>query len=139
MARNERIQRQFGYFNKALSTLEEALSIKEVSALLRDATIQRFEYTYEQLWKLLKRIGENEGHDVPSPRESFKSAYKLRLISESEEEIFMIMIKKRNLTTHTYNENTAIDIFEFVKSDGIKAFKNINENLKSYIQKLFDS
>ncbi len=107
--------------------------IDDVTDIVRDATIKRFEYTYEQLWKVLKHIATAEGYKALSPRSAFKEAYKLEFVSEDEEELIHDIIEKRNLTVHTYNEEMAKDIYDFIKNKAIKAFCNIEVRLKDYI------
>lgn len=43
-----------------------------------DATIQRFEFTFELFWKWLKLIIAEEGIDVNFPKEVLREAYKSR-------------------------------------------------------------
>ena len=42
------------------NTLEE-VSLEDYTTIVRDATIQRFEYTFELAWKLLQKIARIEG------------------------------------------------------------------------------
>lgn len=93
---------------KAQKTLEEAL-IEAKSDLERDGAIQRFEYTYELIWKVLKKILSFKGIDVNSPRDVFREAAKQDIIEDPK--IWFEFIKKRNLTVHTYNEDDAEEIF----------------------------
>ncbi len=94
---------------KAQKTLEEALKEAE-SDLERDGAIQRFEYTYELIWKVLKKILSFKGVDVNSPRDVFRESAKQGIIEDPK--IWFEFVKKRNLTVHTYNEDDAEEIFE---------------------------
>lgn len=94
---------------RAQKTLESALQEAE-SDLERDGAIQRFEYTYELIWKILKKILSFKGVNVNSPRDVFREAAKQGLIEDPK--IWFEFIKKRNLTVHTYNEDDAEEIFE---------------------------
>jgi len=142
MASRERIESQFEQYKKALNTLEEAIELEshensenmKLKIALRDAGIQRFEYTFEVLWKLLKRLAEDRDIKSLSPRDSFKAAFKMELIDQEFEETLVNMIEKRNLTVHTYKEEIAADIYEFIKNQGIQAFINVKNNIKSYLQ-----
>lgn len=54
---------------KALDSLAEALRMP-FSLIVRDASIQRFEYTFESVWKLLKAyLGVLEGIACNSPKQ----------------------------------------------------------------------
>jgi nucleotidyltransferase substrate binding protein (TIGR01987 family) len=75
-----------------------------------DAAIQRFEFTIELFWKLLKRILASKGLDVIYPKDVLQQAYKGSLIDN--EQLWIAMLRDRNLTSHTYNEELADQIFK---------------------------
>lgn len=77
-----------------------------------DATIQRFEFTIELFWKLLKRILAEKGVEVLYPKDVLKQAYSGHLIDD--ELIWLNMLKDRNLTSHTYNEQLADEIYSHI-------------------------
>lgn len=78
-----------------------------------DATIQRFEFTFELFWKLLKVILEFQGTETQYPRDTLRAAYRGRLIND--EEGWLLMLKDRNLTSHTYDEAIADEIYRKIK------------------------
>lgn len=94
---------------RAQKTFEEALKTAH-SDLERDGAIQRFEYTYELAWKTLKRILHFKGIDVNNPRDIFREAARQKLIDDPK--IWFTFIKQRNLTSHTYNQDCAEEIFD---------------------------
>lgn len=95
---------------KATHRFAEALQEPE-SSIVMDATIQRFEFTYELMWKTLKIFLEDiHGIRAISPRLVFKEAYALSIIEQ--EDIFLEMIQSRNLLSHTYNEEQAEQIYK---------------------------
>jgi len=95
---------------KATDRFAEALQEPE-SSIVMDATIQRFEFTYELMWKTLKIFLEDiHGIRAVSPRLVFKEAYALSIIEQ--EDIFLEMIQSRNLLSHTYNEEQAEQIYK---------------------------
>jgi nucleotidyltransferase substrate binding protein (TIGR01987 family) len=79
-----------------------------------DATIQRFEFTIELFWKLLKILLESKGVEVLYPKDVLNAAYKGHLIED--EEAWLNMLKDRNLTSHTYDEKLADLIYERIKT-----------------------
>jgi nucleotidyltransferase substrate binding protein (TIGR01987 family) len=96
-------------FGRALSQLEKALAEVD-TPIVRDATIQRFEFTYKLCWKTLKGFLEDvHGVRAVSPRQVFKESFALDLIDD--EEIFLEMIESRNILSHTYNEEQAREIY----------------------------
>ena len=104
-------------YNRNLRNLEKALiqlgkALEEVeSPIVRDACLQRFEFSYELLRKTLKIFLEDiHGVRAVSPRQVFKEAFALSLIEK--EETFVEMIESRNTLSHTYSEEQAMKIYE---------------------------
>ena len=96
--RSDRYNRYLENLEKALFKFGEALTEPE-SSIVRDASIQRFEFTYELLWKTLKNyVEEIHGIRTISPRQVFKEAFALSLIEK--EDIFIEMIESRNTLAH---------------------------------------
>ena len=108
----EKANLQLATFQQALGRLEQTVAMAETE-IVRDATIQRFEFTFELAWKLLKTLNENEGVPTQSPRESIKRAFQFGLISDCE--IWLEMLEARNLVSHTYKEEVARRIYEGIK------------------------
>ena len=102
--------------------LGDALEESE-SPIVRDACLQRFEFSYELLWKTLKIfLEEIHGVRAVSPRQVFKEAFALSIIDE--ELTFVEMIESRNTLSHTYNEEQATKIY--VKcADYLKAMNSV--------------
>ncbi len=112
----ERLKERLQIANQALSRLEEALTIDTPSLLERDATIQRFEFTFEALWKVAKEyLYTIEGLDVASPKGVIRSSRELGILDEPSTILALIMTDDRNLTVHTYNEALAIEIYNRIK------------------------
>jgi nucleotidyltransferase substrate binding protein (TIGR01987 family) len=99
---------------QALLTLEEALQEDSTNSLMVDGTIHRFELTMDLYWKTLKRILLSEGIETSTPKETLKEAYQACWINN--EKAWLQMIKDRNQTSHTYDEETALKILENIKS-----------------------
>jgi nucleotidyltransferase substrate binding protein (TIGR01987 family) len=105
----------FTKLSKALVSLEQiAKKPHQKDRSNIDATIQRFEFTIELFWKLLKAILEDKGVMVQYPKEILQEAYKGRLIHD--EVSWLQMLKDRNLTSHTYDEKLADQIFHHIQS-----------------------
>jgi nucleotidyltransferase substrate binding protein (TIGR01987 family) len=119
---SDKYNRNLKSFEKALIQLGDALEESE-SPIVRDACLQRFEFSYELLWKTLKIfLEEIHGVRAVSPRQVFKEAFALSIIDE--ELTFVEMIESRNTLSHTYNEEQAAKIY--VKCvDYLKAMKNV--------------
>ena len=95
-------------FEQALRRLEEALARPE-DPIVRDACIQRFEFTFEMAWKALQRYASYEGLECVSPRDCFRTGFRLGLIEKDPR--WMAMVEDRNRTAHTYDEESAKSIY----------------------------
>ncbi len=79
----EKVRDKFARFQKALLKLKEAVAQNTDNPLLYDGAIQRFEFTYELAWKLLKVYLEYQGIvGISSPRAVFKEAFSVCLIED---------------------------------------------------------
>lgn len=79
-----------------------------------DACIQRFEFTIELFWKLLRRILETKGIRVVYPKDVLRAAFSGQLIDNETQ--WLSMLNDRNQTSHTYNENLADEIYQHIKN-----------------------
>jgi nucleotidyltransferase substrate binding protein (TIGR01987 family) len=97
--------------------LMEAVAQPE-SELVRDATIQRFEFTFEVVWKTLKLWLERQGHECGGPRPTLKKAFAEGLIPTAEEaDNWLRMLEDRNLTSHAYDQALAEEIHRRIVRD----------------------
>jgi nucleotidyltransferase substrate binding protein (TIGR01987 family) len=109
-------------FRKAIDLLGESLRWCDDSQdgvpsdILRDSAIQRFEYTYELAWKMMKRWLEiNLGStyvDGISRKELFRLAVEHHLIKDSGQ--WFLYHGARNQTSHVYDEAVARDVFSVI-------------------------
>lgn len=109
-----KVQRSFLNLHNALKRLEEALQEDQENSLIIDGTIQRFEFTIELYWKLLKRLLLTEGIETRTLRETLKAAYQVGWLQN--EESWLQMLKDRNETSHVYEEEMARRIVHHINS-----------------------
>ena len=115
------IERQ-GDVLAAATRLREAVALP-ASDIVRDAIIQRFEFTFEVVWKALKLFLEHQGRECAGPRPVLKTAFAEGLIpSEEEADVWMQMIDDRNLTSHAYDEALAARIHLSIVNDYAPVF-----------------
>lgn len=117
--------RRLVLFEQALGRLEEALA-KPEDPIVRDACIQRFEFTFEMAWKAVQRHALTEGIECVSPRDCFRAGFRLGLIDRDAQ--WIAMMEDRNRTSHTYDESSAIAIY--------KALPGYAHLLRGLLQKL---
>ena len=96
-------------FEKAVKRLKEVLDVPETD-IVRDSAIQRFEFTLDISWKMLKAFLEEEkGIICVSPKECFREAYRQGAIDYDED--WIKFVDMRNETVHTYDEDIAERIY----------------------------
>lgn len=108
----ERLKERIEVAFRALITLEQVLQESAPGKIVRDAAIQRFEYTVEAAWKAAQRyLQEVEGLRSGSPKGVVRACFQVGLLSEEESELALQIMDDRNLTVHTYNEPLAEALF----------------------------
>lgn len=120
----------FEQFQKALGKLKEAMTLGDAE-IVRDGAIQRFEFTFELAWKLMKRLNASAGLESNSPREAIKQAFKNHLISNNI--LWLDSLEYRNLVSHTYSEETAKRIYSHIL-DFVPLFEELEKNAQERME-----
>ena len=119
-----------GPLTNALAALKRALD-QPKNEFTRGATIQAFEFSFELSWKLLLRYFKVELNlDLASPRSVLKEAGKRGILADVS--IWLDYLKNRNLTVHSYNQETADTVYDVAKKfhpDAVILTKKIEELL----------
>ena len=79
----------------------------------RDATIKRFEFTFEVAWKLIKTLVELSGRKTASPRSSIRVAADIGLLDNPEK--WLKFLETRNITVHIYKEEMIKEVYPTAK------------------------
>ena len=95
--------------DRSLDRLAEALAVPAEEPLAVDGTIQRFEFTFELFWKAVRRLLARQGIEANSPKAVLQQAYRQGWLDD--EERWLDLLKDRNLTSHTYQEPLALEIY----------------------------
>jgi nucleotidyltransferase substrate binding protein (TIGR01987 family) len=97
-----RWKQRFQNFNSAFLKLEEAVLMTNLNELERNGLIQRFEFTINLAWKVMKDYLEEKGFVFkPSPKDVFRQAQQARLIDYAQALIDGLDI--RNELSHDYS------------------------------------
>ena len=124
-----RWQQRFSNYQKAFAQLERFLVKSQLSDLEEQGLIKAFEYTYELAWTTLQDFLKYRGQsDIYGSRDAFRKAFQLGVLDDGE--LWMDMLKSRNATSHTYNEETARQICRAVREDYFPAFAALREKLR---------
>ncbi len=131
-----RWQQRFANYRKALAQLSKFIEKSNLNELEEQGLVQAFEYTHELAWKSLKDLLMYKGvENVHGSRDASRYAFKEGWLGNSERdgEIWMDMIKSRNLTSHTYNEEVLKQITEAIKQDYYPAFMALEQKLSELL------
>lgn len=128
-----RWQQRFANYKRALNQLSEFLQNKNLNKLEKQGLIQAFEYTHDLAWKTLADFLKDRGNtDIFGSKDATREAFHLGIITKGD--LWMDMIKSRNLTSHTYNEETAEAIVHSIKTFYYEAFYQLKERLEEFLQ-----
>lgn len=117
-------------YHHAVAQLEQAVAVysnDQSDSLYRDGLIQRFEFTVELAWKSLKEYLEDQGSvlAIASPRAVLKDAYAAGVITDAE--MWDEIIRSRNVTSHVYDEQTAIEVADRVRNAYLPVLKKLDD------------
>jgi len=116
-----RWEQRFANYRKALKKLSQAvdyvsdemendIELEDMDDLKLEGLIQRFEYTHELAWNVMKDYAVYQGNNsITGSRDAFRYALEVGLITNNQ---WMETIADRNRTSHSYNEETAFEILQ---------------------------
>ena len=113
-----RWQQRFNNYRKALVKLAQAVELlsgqvnreEAVDELMQEGLIQRFEYTHELAWKVMKDYAEYQGYtDVRGSRDAIRKALEMGLVDDRR---WMETIEERNLTSHFYENGELTELLD---------------------------
>jgi nucleotidyltransferase substrate binding protein (TIGR01987 family) len=126
-----RWQYRFSNFSRAYSLLREALEdgVEPLNQLELEGVIQRFEFTFELSWNLLKDRLVYDGLVIATitPRNVIREAYSAKLIDDCE--TWIDMLTDRNLMSHTYDFERFKAVVENVHSRYLTVLNNLYQRL----------
>ncbi|TDE13811.1 nucleotidyltransferase substrate binding protein [Dyadobacter psychrotolerans] len=128
---NEEIRwkQRFQNFEKSLNYLEHAMQIQNPDIIQKAGLIQFFEMGFELSWNVMKEYMEELGFlELRSPRDTIKKAFEIQLITDGH--AWLRTLQNRNLTSHTYDEDTAEKVVAEIQSVYYPLLKEIYNRLK---------
>jgi len=127
-----RWKQRFNNFDKALNQLTKFIEKGELNEFELQGLIQCFEYVYELAWNTLKDYLELENYqDVKGPRSAITTAFRIGIIEDGEG--WMDMLKDRNLTSHTYNEEVTRQITNNIYNKFYALFIELRNKLQKML------
>ena len=131
-----RWKQRFANFLKVLALLEEAVTLREqkkLTDLELQGLIQRFEFTHELAWKVLKDYLEYQGESfITGSRDATRDAFNRGLIEDGEN--WMEMITSRNRSSHTYDGEAIDEIAGKIAATYFPLFLALRNRMNLFIE-----
>ncbi len=128
-----RWEQRYSNFKKAINKLGDVAnnrSVESLSELEKEGLIQRFEYTFELAWKTLQDLLAYKGYvDIKGPKPVLEQSLKDGYLQD--ESGWRKMKTSRELTSHTYNNDTA----QGIASDIVTVYYPLLHALNIRLQK----
>jgi nucleotidyltransferase substrate binding protein (TIGR01987 family) len=102
------------------------METRELSQLEKEGVIQRFEYTWELAWKVLKDYLEHEGLalDRITPTSVIRAAFEAKVITNGEQ--WMKALDARNKMSHVYNIKKFEETIQAIRDSYLSLFDDLN-------------
>ncbi len=134
---NLRWVQRLSNYGKALQQLTDAVELaaqRPLTDLEKQGLIQAFEFTHELAWNVMKDYFVFQGNPaITGSRDAIRESFNKGLIDDGEG--WMEMIKSRNQSSHTYNQNVADEIVEKI----INLYHSLFLDFLHHMQGLKDS
>lgn len=119
-------------FLNCLDVLKQAdFSLAAENEIYRTGIVGQFNLTFELAWKALQQVLRVHGvqeAETGSPREILQLGYKVGFIEDSS--VWLLMLKKRNLSVHLYNEAEIDELLILIRDKFIPAFWQLGKMLQ---------
>ncbi len=135
-----RWKQRFVNYKKAFAQLQKAFEVlysneysEDEFDLLREGLIQRFEYTHELAWKVLKDYAEFQGYsdEIRGSRDAFRYGLQVKLIND---DVWLDSIADRNITSHSYDSETADNVFTNIENLYFPLFKDFEKSIEKCLE-----
>ena len=118
-------------FESALSQLTDACAIADYSDLERVGLVQTFEFSFELAWNTLKDLLFFEGYDEKVPRSIIRRSFEAGHLGEDDSEALLDALGKRNLLSHTYRKDIALEAEALIKNRYHPALMRLHDTLNA--------
>lgn len=129
-----RWKQRFDNYKKALFLLSDALKdgADKLSLLEKEGALQRFEFTFELAWKVMKDYLEEDGVVINpiTPKNVIKQAFIAKIIENGQ--VWIDMLLSRNMMSHTYD----FVKFELIAKDVEVKYLSELKKLANFFEKI---
>jgi nucleotidyltransferase substrate binding protein (TIGR01987 family) len=130
-----RFKQRFQNYQKVLALLSEALKdgSEKLSLLEKEGTLQRFEFTFELAWKVMKDYLEEDGVIISpvTPKNVIKQSFVAGIIEDGQ--VWIDMLLSRNMMSHTYDFIKFEAIAKDVEKKYLLELKKLENFLKKFL------
>lgn len=132
MDKKTRWQQRFYNLENAFLFLQEGIKRENLDPLQEAGIIQSFEFVFELAWKTLKDFLESKGTNAFFARDVLKEAFAGQIIQEGH--LWIEMLEKRNILSHTYNRHQATEAVQLIKERYFPVLKQGYLELKKHVR-----
>ncbi len=120
-----RWKQRFDNFEKAFLRLSEAMNVRDLNELERNGLVQRFEFTLELSWKVMKDYLQEQGFEFnPAPKDTFRQAQHAQYIDYAQQLIDGLDI--RNVLSHDYSGEKFMASESVLRSEVFPALQSLH-------------
>ena len=129
-----RWQQRLDNFSHALAQLSAACRQPDYTDLERSGLVQTFEFSFELAWKTLQDLLFYEGYAANSPRAVIRQGFAAEYLEEEDCETLLDALDKRNLLSHTYRRELALEAETLIKTCYHPALATLHATLQAQRQ-----
>ncbi|MQM73615.1 MAG: nucleotidyltransferase [Eubacteriaceae bacterium] len=130
--------KKFDNFSKYLAVLQQAdFKMADDNEIYRTGVVGQFNLTFELAWKALQAVMRDHGvadAETGLPREMLQLGYKFGFVDDAE--VWLMMLKKRNLSVHFYNEAEIDELLIMIRDSFIQAFEKLRQTLSEKLEEI---
>ena len=124
-SKDTRWKQRFDNFYQAFKRLHEAMDLVELNELERNGLVQRFEFTLELAWKVMKDFLHEQGFEFnPSPKDTFRQAQNAQYINYAQ--ALLDGLEIRNILSHDYSGEKFADAESVLRDSVFPALKSLH-------------
>ena len=126
-----RWKQRYDSFEQALEVLTNACQRETLNELERTGLIKTFEICFELSWKVLKDLLFYEGFDKTTPRSILRKSFDVEYIDETDCEVLLDALDKRNLLIHTYTRALVEEVESHIEQSYLPVLQKIHLTLST--------
>lgn len=125
-----RWKQRFLNFEKAFLLLKSVQNnFEKMTDLEKEGVIQRFEFTHELAWNVMKDYLTYEGiQNIVGSRSATREAFRIGILKNGE--LWMQMIESRNETVHTYSNQILNEQFYKISKEYLPEIETFYNTMK---------